>query len=518
MSPALQADAMAVAVDLAEVRAAAVGRAVADSAEDLEDVARGLAGDPLAGGWAGQSGGRARGGVADAAAEARMLAGHCLYLADVLRVEGARLVRALIQWDDDEMASPGQGDSTAVKDADRALTARLREAADALAGFADPDTSRCIDLSASTNDDPRAVAELWHSLGPAERERLARDHPELGSVAGLSSATRDALNRTRLRRLLDAAGSEAGGAELAVVEEDLTALAAYLDDDPRRHLLSLHTDGRAVVSSGDPDSADRVVTMIPGTGSSVGSIAQTGERAEAMCEAAATADGDADSVGGVAGAASAVDAQTEACVSVAWQGYDAPDHLAAAGTSPAPARAHAEDLRTFSAGLDAVESMDGVDAPHTAVGYSYGSAVLGAAAADPQGLAADRMIHVGSAGASVDSLAEQWVDEGGSAEQSGQAGQAERSGQAGQAGPLSQSRPARPDEVVGVMSRWDPAPWWSITGVLGAVPGLEPFGGLGVDVTEPGSGPGSIGDAHGTYFDPGTVSLEEIGRLIADRD
>ena len=85
-----------------------------------------------------------------------------------------------------------------------------------------------VTANGSTDDDPRAAAELWHSLGPAERERLARDHPELGSTAGLSSAARDALNRTRLRRLLDAAHTVAAGAELAGVEEELTALAAYL--------------------------------------------------------------------------------------------------------------------------------------------------------------------------------------------------------------------------------------------------------------------------------------------------
>lgn len=138
--------------------------------------------------------------------------------------------------------------------------------------------------------------------------------------------------------------------------------------------------------------------------------------------------------------------------------------------------------------------MDGHDAPHTAVGYSYGSVVLGAAAADPRGLAADRMLHVGSPGAGVDSIDQQWVDEGGV------------------------PRAAHAHEVVGVVSRWDPVPWWSVSGVLGERPGASDFGGLGVDVTEPGSGARSVDRAHSTYFDPGTVSLEEIGRLITDTD
>lgn len=507
MSP-MQGEAVAVALDRAEALAASAGRGIADAAEELDAVARRLGALPGEGGWSGLVGGRARESAADAAAETRMLAGACLFLSDVLRVEGAGLARAVIAWDDDEGTSHGSGDSVMVADADRALVMRLREASDSLAGLVDPDTRPCLDLAGTTLGDPRAIAQLWHSLGPADRERLARDNPELGSMAGVSSATRDAINRTRLRRLIDAvnrggAGTGAGGGaaigagsgaaagivgnvegtDLAAAGPGLSALAAYLEADPGRHLIDLRADGRAVVASGNPDAAGRVVTLIPGTGSSLESLGRSGDRADAMCEAAAVVE-----------AFKSVDADTEACVAVAWQGYDAPDSIAEAGRSLAPARAHAEDLRTFAAGVDAVEVMDGHDAPHTVVGYSYGSATLGAASADPRGLAADRMIHVGSPGASVDSIAQQWVDEGGT------------------------SRRAHRWEVAAVASRWDAVPWWSVTGVLGERPGTGDFGGTAVDVTEPGTGPRSVGDAHSTYFDRGTVSLEEIGRLIADTD
>ena len=473
MSP-MPAEAVAVAIDRAEAQAASTGRGISDAAEELDSVARRLGASPAEGGWSGRVGGRARESAGDAAAEARMLAGACLFLSDVLRVEGAGLARAVIAWDDDEAASHGSGDGVLVADSDRALVMRLREAADSLAGLVDPNTRPCLDLAGTALGDPWAIAQLWHSLGPADRERVARDNPELGSMAGVSSATRDAINRTRLRRLLGVGSTNGPG---------LAALAAHLEADPRRHLIDLHADGRAVVASGNPDVAGRVVTLIPGTGSSLESLGRTGERADAMCEAAAVVE-----------ALEPVDADTEACVSVAWQGYDAPDSIPEAGRSLAPARAHADDLRTLAAGVDAVEVMDGHDAPHTVVGYSYGSAALGAAASDPRGLAADRMIHVGSPGASVDSIAQQWVDEGGT------------------------SRRAHRWEVAAVASRWDAVPWWSVTGMLGERPGAGEFGGTAVDVTEPGSGPRSVGDAHSTYFDRGTVSLEEIGRLIADTD
>ncbi|MCT1884563.1 alpha/beta hydrolase family protein [Dietzia cinnamea] len=494
MSPAQGADGLVAAIDLAAARAAEVGRRIADSAEDLDSVARRLGGRATDGEWSGRAGERARGEAADAAVEALMLSGNCLFVADVLRVEGSRLARAVTGWAAAEAAEPGTGDAVAVQDADRVLAMRLREAADGLAGRVDPATRPCLDLSGSTDGDPREVARLWHSLGPADRARLARDHPGLGSAAGLSSATRDAINRTRLRRLLDAPGSGAGsgagtgGRPSDEAARDLAALAAYLEQDPRRHLLDLHPDGRAVVASADPDSAERVVTLVPGTGSSLADLGRTGERAGAVCEAADAAD--AAEAAGEAGAGHGKGAAGE-CVAVSWQGYDAPDGIVSAGSSAGPAWAHADDLRTYAAGLDAVEGLDGDDAPHATVGYSYGSVVLGAAAADPEGLAADLMIHVGSPGAGVESLDRQWVDEAGV------------------------SRPAVDDDVVAVASRWDPVPWWSITGVLGERPGTDEFGGRSVDVTEPGAGPESVRTAHSRYLDPGTVSLTEIGRLVS---
>lgn len=469
MWPEQRADALVTALDRAHSEAARAGRGLAEAALDLDAVARRMgSGDT---GWRGRAGTEARVRTEDVHATTVTLSGHCLFVADVLRVEGSRLARALVAG----------GDRTEVEDADRALAGRLAEAADALAGRVDAGTRPCLDLSATTGGDPRATAALWHSLPPADRERLARDHPELGSAAGLPAAQRDALNRARLARLVDAGTAPAA----------LEALAAHLDVDPRRHLLALHWTGgdgpvRAVVADGDPDGAGRVVTLVPGTGSSVGSLDRTAGRAAAVCDAAEAAD--------AAEADRGVDAATGSCVAVSWQGYDAPPDLAAAGTSTDRATAHAGDLRDFAAGLDAVDVQDGHDAPHAAVGYSYGSAVLGAAAADPRGLAADRMVHVGSPGAAVGSLGAQWVDEGGT------------------------PRQAADGDVAAVVSRWDPVPWWSLTGVLGAPPGSEGFGGVAVDVTEPGADARDLRGAHSRYFDPGTVSLAEIGRLVAGRD
>ena len=472
-------DHLVATIDQAEAETARGGRAVSEAATDLDAVARALVG------WRGRAGAEAAERVAGLSVAVQTLSGQCLFLADVLRVEGAWLARALL-------ADGASRDERAVEveDADRRLATRLAEAADALAGFADPATVPCLDLTATADEDPRAVAELWHSLGPAERERLARDHAGLGGVPGLPAAQADALNRTLLARLLDAAPTVADPESRA----RLAALAAHLTEDPRRHLLALHADGRAVVADADPDRADRVVTLIPGTGSSLATLDQQMRRAEEVCDAAAGADAAAPGATTDAGTDAGTDAATESCVAVTWQGYDAPPDIPTAASSPDRASAHAAELREFAAGLDAVDDLDGHDVPHVAVGYSYGSTVLGASASDPRGLAADRMVHVGSPGAYVESLADQRVDEGG------------------------RVRPADDDEVAAVAHRWDPVPWWALTGVLGALPGSEEFGGVSVDVTEPGAGPGSARGAHSSYFDPGTVSLAEIGRLVLGRD
>src|SRR5699024_4986616 len=128
----------------------------------------------------------------------------------------------------------------------------------------------------------------------------------------------------------------------------------------------------------------RVVTLIPGTGSSLSDLGRTAARAEAMCE---VSDGD----GGA-----------EPCVAVSWQGYDAPPDLVEAGFSTERATGHAADLRTFAAGLDAVDRQDGADAPHSVVGYSYGSAGPGGAGPDPQGTAAHPKPPAGQGGESGD--------------------------------------------------------------------------------------------------------------------
>ena len=100
-------------------------------------------------------------------------------------------------------------------------------------------------------------------------------------------------------------------------------------------------------------------------------------------------------------------APAEPASGVLWLDYDAPDFLHEAA-SARQAEEGAAGLRRFQEGLRATH--DGPAAHQTVLGHSYGSVVVGAAAAGP--LAADSVVFVGSPGVGVGSAAELSVPAG----------------------------------------------------------------------------------------------------------
>jgi len=464
--PVAAAEAVVAAVDHAERTAEDAGRAVVQPALDLDDLAL-----HLGTAWTGRAADAAARALRRAAEEVDAFSGPLLVVADVLRVEGSALARALVV--------PGvvaPGDARELAEADEALAGRLREVASVLGagalgeGAGGTDTGDLSGVDAPVlPTGARERAAAWHALDPAERALAASSLTGPGALDGLPAAERDVVNRRRLDALLEA----------GVRPDELGALRAHLAADPRRMLLEVTDDGRAVVADGDPDRAARVVTLVPGTGSSLATIGDTATRATAVCAAASAED------------AAGRDADVTPCVGIAWQGYDAPDTVLEAARSPGLASAHAAELRGLAAGLDAVDRLDGTDAPHTAVGYSFGSVVLGDAAAGPEGLAVDRMLHVGSPGMGTATSADQRIDEGGT------------------------PRAVRDEELVGLRSRWDPVPCWSLTGALGGLPGETGVGGVAL-AAEPGLPPAERAHTHSRYFDPGTDSVRAIGGAVAD--
>jgi hypothetical protein len=222
----------------------------------------------------------------------------------------------------------------------------------------------------------------------------------LAPLDGIPAADRDAANRLVLddrRDELDRAIAGARGHERDRLRAELRGLNGLADrlagtDGPRAYLLRLDLagEGRVVVALGDPDRADNVLTHVPGVTSDLASFARELSPAERVA------------------ARSAELGPGKATSTVLWLGYDAPDSLGEA-MSARQADAGASALRSFQDGLRATH-LTAAD-HQTVLGHSYGSLVVGKAAAGP-GMAADDVVFVGSPGVGVESAGKLHVPAG----------------------------------------------------------------------------------------------------------
>jgi len=289
-------------------------------------------------------------------------------------------------------------------------TALSEEVASEMEAIADGDS----DMS------PQQVNEWWDDLTDTEREALIAEHPEwVGPTDGIPTEARDAANRVVLANEIGSLGEQITSLqeeadsvlalgdlnqmtrydeimdEIAELEEDrsgLTALqdritddgnpAVYSDTNQPYFLLGFGTEGsgQAIVSIGNPDTAANVNTYVPGTTADVGGAAGgLMDRTETMAY-------DAYALG------SGGDTAT-----VLWLGYDAPDSVLPEATESKWAEDAADDLESFTQGIRATSD----DANLTLTGHSYGTTVIGTAAAN-EGVEADNLVLVASPGASVD--------------------------------------------------------------------------------------------------------------------
>ncbi|WP_235677967.1 alpha/beta hydrolase [Mycolicibacterium sarraceniae] len=136
-------------------------------------------------------------------------------------------------------------------------------------------------------------------------------------------------------------------------------------------------DGRAAIAIGNPDRADNIAVVVPGTGNSVGSGWLGGDDAVNLYREAKWAD---------PGRATSV---------VAWMGYDAPD-------SPVDPRIGTTALAHQGGQLLAAD-VNALNVTHegaghvTVLGHSYGSTTVADAAAG-YGMHTDDVVLVGSPG------------------------------------------------------------------------------------------------------------------------
>ncbi|WP_017545692.1 alpha/beta hydrolase [Nocardiopsis prasina] len=266
------------------------------------------------------------------------------------------------------------------------------------------------------SEPPHLVNAWWDSLSEEEREQAMADDPDLlRDLDGIPADVRDQLNRDYLaeepdridteiddlreerealsngpghdgqRRILDNQIEELE-AEKGVVETLLNDLGDS-SADTGQYLLAFERgdNGRAIVSHGNPDTADNVATMVPGT-------TNTWENVNGRS-------GNASDIADEANRLS----ESEQTAVISWIGYDAPSVTEA--VSEDNAEGAVDELSRFQTGLRATH--EGASPSHnTVIGHSYGSTVVGHTAMSDQGLDADQIAFVGSPGVKAQHVSE----------------------------------------------------------------------------------------------------------------
>jgi hypothetical protein len=395
-----------------------------------------------------------------------------------------------------------------------ALTANLPDARTGFGSLPAPTLAES-DVRAQQGRPPEQVHAWWESLTPEQQEQVLADYPALaGGLDGLPTTDRDTANRTvldsditrltdrrtaldvreryirdmaaqgRLPELYPQAGNPVGAAmaelddltgERKDVDETLAGAHTVQDrlKDPAKppaFLLGFSTagDGRAIVSVGNPDLSDNVVTYVPGTMASLPNVDGDLKRADLMAKDA----GDLDPSG-------------RSTAAILWLGYDAPDLPTNAAMSSYADHA-VDPLQSFQSGLRATHS----DAPshNTVIGHSYGSTTVGYAARDAGGLAANDLIFVGSPGVGVNSAADLHIQ--------------------GDAG-----------NVWGSTAKNDVIHVTSVPGMLdvkrfGEDPSGAGFGGRTFTTADGNWGPIDSVTTHSAYWDPHNPSRENIAFIV----
>lgn len=349
---------------------------------------------------------------------------------------------------------------------------------------------------------PAEVRRWWDSLSPAQQDALtASPDSGVGMLDGVPATARDRANRLQL--VLQKADLLARKEQLyaegpAWGIDDRQQRAAEIDDSLRgidaldkrlgtrdkdhedAYLLGFDSAGlgRAIVASGNPDTAANVATYVPGTYSRLGSVEGEIVRSDKMLDSAARAGSPSTSV-------------------ITWIGYDAPQNPVLEAGFESYADDAKKDLDRFQDGLRA--TREGERSHNTLVGHSYGTTVIGHAARDEM-LDVDRLALLASPGTGTNNVSELNMPPG-----SVFATEADND-------IIRLANPDSNDFAVRATGLDDIDPH-----------GLDPtdpaFGGK-VFRSDPGT-PGPFGSysvaAHSEYWDDNNIALDNMGRIIAGR-
>lgn len=248
--------------------------------------------------------------------------------------------------------------------------------------------------------DPHKNAEWWKGLAPDQQETyLALNAARIGNLDGLPATVRDEANRLVLDQKLDAlqAGTPASfgldqaaydkrKAALAEIKKKLEDTADAKDEQHQMFLLGIDPeayggDGRAIVSTGNPDKATHTSVFVPGTNTELPGVP-----------------GQIDHIRRLQLSAGKYTTTGETVAVISYLGYDTPESIPKA-SNPMRGLDAADDMRRFSDGLRVAHGE-----PKTHLSYiahSYGSFAVGVADSEKGGLQADDIVTLGSPGMGV---------------------------------------------------------------------------------------------------------------------
>ncbi|MFD7982044.1 alpha/beta hydrolase [Kitasatospora indigofera] len=266
------------------------------------------------------------------------------------------------------------------------------------------------DASLPDGKDPQRSADWWKSLTPEQRDTYLALHPgEIGRLDGLPTTVRDEANRLVLDQRVSEMQSGTPSS-LGLTDEEYRSRRAALEeirrkleesdgnDEPHRmFLLGLDPDrhnGRAIVSTGNPDNSQHTAVFVPGTGTVLAGVP-----------------GQMDHIKKLQDAANDEAADGEKVAVVSWLGYETPDWTDGSVASASRGDAGAEDMRRFTNGVRVAQS-DNLCGHLTVIGHSYGTYAVGSAARGEGGLHVDDIVSLASPGMGVDNASELNIDPG----------------------------------------------------------------------------------------------------------
>lgn len=274
------------------------------------------------------------------------------------------------------------------------------------------------------NTKPDDVKRWWESLSQQQRDQLLAQHPpELGTLNGIDTVTRDKVNQAvmadDIARVQNAAAQnhvpvdqvtqhpEQFGLTPAAITRYTNALKTRdglnTDSDGGKNPVFLQTydpeafegRGREAIAIGNPDTADNTTVLVPGTGSSVRDGYLTHRDGLNVYDETRRAD---------PGKSSSV---------LVWMGYHAPDSALDPQIGQTTLARDGGGLLAGDVNALGVTHQSGMPAHVTVIGHSYGSTTVADAAAG-SGMHANDVVLVGCPGTDLaHSAADFHLPEGG---------------------------------------------------------------------------------------------------------